>query len=173
MTCMSCGRAAGPGEGRVHSRGHYVPPRTVARPGDLQRATRGAQARGSHSRRRHGLSYGLRARSRALLAGSKPALASGSRVAAGGDRLLTTIRGASRGHASAVTLAVFKNVRDSLSATVPAGLLASACYVVQDHPVHIPCISRADTSSQLPAVPSQRSPAANATQARAARGLTV
>src|SRR5262249_10657999 len=40
------------------------------------------------------LSYALRAGSRALLAGSNPALASGSQVPAGGDRwLLTAVRG--------------------------------------------------------------------------------
>jgi len=47
------------------------------------------------------LSYALRGCSRALLAGSKPAPASCSQVAAGGGRwLLTAVRGTSRGHGS-------------------------------------------------------------------------
>ena len=34
---------------------------------------------------------------------------------------------------------VFKSIRDSLSATVLTwALITSACYVIQDHPVHIP-----------------------------------
>src|SRR5215469_4202045 len=47
--------------------------------------------------------YALRGCSRALRAGSKPALASCSQVAAGGDRwLLMAVWGASRGHAPVV-----------------------------------------------------------------------
>ena len=44
----------------------------------------------------------------------------------------------------------FKSVRDSLSATVLAwALIMSACCVIQDHPVHIPCghvIAAADSA---------------------------
>jgi hypothetical protein len=50
----------------------------------------------------------------------------------------------------AEALAVFESVRDSLSAIVLAwALIVSACCVIQDHPVHIPCghvIAAADSA---------------------------
>jgi len=65
---------------------------------------------------------------------------------------------------------VFKSIRDSLSATVLTwALITSACYVIQDHPVHIPwghVIPAADS-----AIRAHRDGECH--QAHAASGLTV